>query len=224
MNNQGQLIAQADAIIQSGEKVLATKRADKAKISTVDEQKFHDFRISALSYLGRVFGENSAYCKNFRAEVTQPSASRTRRGIGMMTAAQRELEGNWLETTRGSISRDILTDMLRLAYQHLKQDNLIPAVSIAGAVLDKSLRDLCMARNISLHNRIQGRAVTKNGLQLTGEAYKKKLFDRRTNKKIIAWFELYKNITENKEIKPTVDLAKDMLKGVQSFITKFYHW
>ena len=220
MKNQDELIGQASAIITMGEKVLGTETVDDKSKSLVNELKFHDFRISALSFLSRVFGEISTYYQSFRTEVTHHTASRTRRGIGMLTAAKRELQGDWLETTIGGTSRDILLDMLRLARMQFDQDNHMAAAVITGAILEQQLRNLCLARGIAINNEIQGKAVPKKGLQLTGEAYKKKLYDRQDNKAIISWLELCDIAAKGKSDAITSDQVKSMLNEMQTFLTK----
>jgi len=223
MKDQDQLISQAAALITLGEKVLDTETGGSQAKSLVNEEKFHDFRISALSYLSRVFGETSPYYENFRTEVTHHTASRTRRGIGMLSAAKRELEDDWLETTRGAVSRDILIDMLRIARIQLDQSNPWAAAVIAGAILEKQLRNLCLARGIAIHNEMQGKAVPKKGLQMTGEVYKKKVYGRQENKAVIAWLELCDNAAkaakENHEA-PNAAQVKSMLGEMQAFLTK----
>jgi hypothetical protein len=220
MKNQDELITQATAIITMGEKVLATETDDSQSKSFVNEQKFHDFRITALSYLSRVFGEAGTYYQSFKTEVTHHTASRTRRGIGMLTAARRELQGDWLETTAGAVARNILTDMLRLARMQLDQGNHRAAAVIAGAILEKQLRNLCLARGIAIHNEIQGKAVPKKGLQLTGEAYKRKLYDRQDNKAVISWPELCDAAAQGKGEDLDIAQVKNMLNGMQAFLTK----
>lgn len=220
MKNQDELIAQAAAITKMGEKVLATETSGSNTKSMVNEQKFHDFRISSLSFLSRVFGETSTYYQSFRTEVTHHTVSRTRRGLGMLTAARRELQGDWLETTRGAVSRDILTDMLRLARVQFDEDNHWAAAVIAGAILEKLLRDLCLANGISIHNEIKGKAVPKKGLQLTGEAYKKKIYDRQDNKAVISWLELCDNAAGGKQDAITGSQLKTMLNQLQAFLAK----
>ncbi len=220
MKNQDELITQATAIITMGEKVLATETSDSQSKSLVNEIKFHDFRITTLSYLGRVFGEISTYYESFRTEVTHHTASRTRRGIGILTAARRELQGDWLETTSGAITRDILIDMLRLARMQFDQGNHCAAAVIAGAILEKQLRSLCLARGIAIHNEIQGKAVPKKGLQLTGEAYKKKLYDRQDNKAVISWLELCDAAAQGTVEAIDGGQVKNMLNEMQAFLTK----
>ncbi len=220
MKNQDELITQATAIITMGEKVLATETSDSQSKSLVNEVKFHDFRITALSYLGRVFGEISTYYESFRTEVTHHTASRSRRGIGILTAAKRELQGDWLETTSGAIARDILIDMLRLARIQFDQGNHYAAAVIAGAILEKQLRNLCLARGVAIHNEIQGKAVAKKGLQLTGEAYKKKLYDRQDNKAVISWLELCDAAAKGTAEAIDSGQVKNMLNEMQAFLTK----
>lgn len=220
MKNQDELIAQAAAIITLGEKVLATETSDSQSKSLVNEQNFHDFRISSLSFLSRVFGETSTYYESFRTEVTHHTTSRTRRGLSMLTAAKRELQGDWLETTRGAVSRNILTDMLRLARMQFDQNNHWAAAVIAGAILEKQLRDLCLAKGIAIHNETQGKAVPKKGLQLTGEAYKKKIYDRQDNKAVMSWLELCDNAARGKHDTITSGEVKTMLNQLQAFLAK----
>jgi hypothetical protein len=220
MKNQDELIAQAAAIITMGEKVLSTETSDNQTKSLVNEQKFHDFRITALSFFSRIFGEISTYYESFRTEVIHHTASRTRRGIGILTAAKRELQGDWLTTTIGAVSRDNLLDMLRLARIQSDQDNYFAAAIIAGAILEKQLRNLCLARGIAIHNEIQNKAVPKKGLQLTGEAYKKKLYDRQDNKAIISWLELCDAAAKGKNEIITSGQVKSMLNEMQAFLTK----
>ena len=54
---------------------------------------------------------------------------------------------------------------------------------------------------------------------MTGEAYKKKLYDRQDNKNVIAWLELsYAAAGRGDSI--TAAQAKNMLTGVLSFLAK----
>ena len=220
MKNQDELIAQANALLTMGDKVLTTETADGQAKSMVNEQKFHDFRISALSFLSRVFGELSPYYQSFRTEVTHHTSSRTRRGLGMLAAAKRELQGDWMATAEGAISRAILLDMLRLATVQSEQNHPWAAAVIAGAILEKHLRSLCLARGIPLDNDIQGKAVAKKGLQLTGEAYKKKLYDRPDNKAIIAWLELCDSAAAATGESIDANQVKTMLRQMQALLTK----
>ena len=218
MNNREGLKGQAAAIIRLGEKVLETETTATNASPLVSEQKFHDFRISALSFLSRVFGNQSTYYQSFKTEVTHATASRTRRGLGIIKAGGRDIEGNWLETTKGALTKDLLSDMLRLAKAQVDLKNNKAAAIMMGMILEELLRCLCLRAEIKIYNDIQGKAVAKKGLQLTGEAYKKKIYERQENKLVIAWLELYGDALAGNDENVTPGKVSQMLTGLQSFL------
>jgi len=217
MKNKDELLTQAETLINIGEKVLATESSESQLKPLVNEKNFHDFRISALSYLSRVFGESSNFYQAFRTEVTHPTSSRTRRGLGLLDGAKRELQGDWLSTTQGALTRNILEEMLQLAENQLEQENRGAAASITGAVVELHLRYLCQARGLSIHNEIQGKAVPKKVLQLAGDGYKKKILSRQDNKAVVSWIELCKDGAEGKD-SVTVKQVKAMIRSVKVFL------
>lgn len=219
MKNKDELVAQAGTLIAAGEKVLATESTESQRNPLVNEQKFHDFRISSLSYLSRVFGEMNVYYQTFRTEVTHPTSSRTRRGIGLLAGAKRELQGDWLATTQGALTREILEEMVQLAESQLEQGRNNAAMAIAGAVLELQLRNLCKAKEVSIHNQIHGRAIPKKALQLAGDAYKKKIFTRQDHKALISWLEQCQADAEDKA-SVTASQVKTMLAGMKSFVAR----
>lgn len=217
MKNKDELLAQADTMINIGEKVLATESGESQLKPLVNEKKFHDFRISALSYMSRVFGENSNFYQTFRTEVTHPTSSRTRRGLGLLEGAKRELQGDWLSTTQGALTRSILEDMLQMAENQLEMQNSSAAATITGTVIELQLRYLCQARGLSIHNEIQGKAVPKKVLQLAGDGYKKKILSRQDNKAVVSWIDLCRDGAEGKD-SVTVKQVKTMIRGVKNLL------
>jgi len=213
MKNKNELTAKVQAVITMGGKVLDTESKGFQQQTFVNEQLFHDFRISGLSLLSRIFGDNSEYYQSFKSEVTSPGSSRTKRGLGILSAAATDLQGNWIETTGGAISSEILTDFLRMAKNHLDGDNLQGAAILAGAVLEEHLRRLCLANDISIINDRSASAAAKKPLQLTGEAYKKKLCDRQQHKSLISWLELCGSADEF-----TGKQIEDMLAEIGRFL------
>lgn len=217
MKNKDELLAQAETLVNIGEKVLATASGESQLKPLVNEKKFHDFRISALSFLSRVFGENSIFYESFRTEVTHPTLSRTRRGLGLLGGAQRELQGDWLSTTEGAITRNILEEMLKLGENHLALGNNAAAATITGAVVELHLRYLFQAKGASIHNQIQGKAVAKKAVQLAGDGYKKKILSRQENKAVISWIELSRDGAEGKN-PVTAKQVKTMIQQVKGFL------
>lgn len=218
MKNKADLTAKVQAVITMGEKVLATESKGFQQQTFVNEQQFHDFRISGLSFLSRVFGDNSQYYQHFKSEVTSPGTSRTKRGLGILSAATIELQNNWVETTRGSITSEILAEFMAMAEIHIEAGNLQSGLILIGAVIEKHLRNLCLAGNISITNQQSGSTAAKKPIQLTGEAYKKKLYDRQQHKRIINWLELCNNAALDTLSDISVEQVQDMHADVSRFL------
>ena len=138
----------------------------------------------------------------------------------MLTAAKRELKGDWLENNPWSSCQGDSADILRLARVQFDQGNTTSAAIICGVVLEKHLSNLCQAREIAIYNEIQGKAVPKKGLQLPGEAYKKKLYSRQDNKTIISWLEIYDAAAKEKHEALDSGQVKSMLNEMMAFLTK----
>jgi hypothetical protein len=217
MKNRDDLTAKIDAVIGMGEKVLATETKGFQQQTFVDEQKFHDFRISGISILSRIFGNNNQHYQCFKTEVTSPGTSRTRRGLGILSAARTELQGDWVETTRASITSEVLAEFLAMAKIHIETGNLNSAAILIGAVTEKHLRNFCLANGIPATNEQLQSATLKKAGQLTGEAYKKKLYSRQQHKKILSWLELCNTAAQN-----TInDISVEQLTSMHDDATRF---
>ncbi len=246
MNTQQELINQAGAVIRMGEKVLSTESAEHRLTPMVNEELFHTFRISALSFLTRVFGEESVHSQSLKTEVTHPTASRTRRGLGILHAACDDLRGGWLEKSSAVLSREILGDLLRLASLHMAQGHRLAAVVVAASVLEQLLRQLSSRHGLNLCNesrqglvpppdekrprprspqRDENRLVVpppqpKRALQLCGELYRKKVLNRQENKGIIGWLELAERAAAEPATEVNGAEVQAMLKGVETLLGK----
>lgn len=190
MTNTEDLAKQARAIALMGKKVLDTESTDHRQQSLVDETKFHDFRISGLSYLSRVFAERNEFYQSFKSEVTHPTASRTRRGIGILEASKKALEEGWLSNIRNEFGKEMLLDMLNIARAEASEKRVAAAVTTGCAILEKLLRDIAASHDVSLENKTREKTIPKRGAQLSGELYRKKLLTRQENKTILQQFEL----------------------------------
>ena len=217
MKNRTELTAKIKKIAEMGEEVLATETKGFQQQTFVNEQQFHDFRISGLSFLSRVFGNTSQHYQSFKTEVTSPGTSRTKRGLGILIAAGKDLEGDWIQTTRGAITAEILTDFMVMAKSHIDTGNMVGATVLIGAVIEKHLRNLCLANNIDITNKQSKTTALKKPLQLTGEAYKKKLYDRPQHKKIITWFELCDSAAQT----PPVEILPRQVETMHVDVAKF---
>lgn len=219
MKNTENLTEKLQAIIEMGNGVLATETQGFQKQTFVDEQKFHDFRISGLSLLSRIFGNTSQHYTCFKSEVTIPGSSRTKRGIGILTSAIRELQdNNWLETTRGSLTSEVLKEFMDMSRVHIENKAPVPAIILMTAVLEKHLRNFCQANGIDVINRQQSTPAPKRALQLASDGYKKKLFDRAQNKNLLSWLKLCDRINQDPASTVSTEQAEKMHRGIKRFL------
>ncbi len=218
MKEREELKTEIDKIIKLTEKVLETETTQSHSSSTVNETKFHECRIAALSWLSRIFGSDHIFYEHFKTEVTHATASRTRRGLGILQAARKELDTDWLETTRTMATKALFADMLKLAKAQVDLGQNHAAIILIGSLLEEMLKKLAFKSGIKLYNEIQGKAVAKRGLQLSGEVYKKRLYERKDNKQILAIMEIYLKVCENPAEPVKETQVRQAISWMQSFI------
>ncbi len=222
MAEQNKLLQEAERLLAQGRKLLETsfQSANPNAAPEVKEEPFHAFRVSCSSWLDRVFGDNHTYSKTFRNEVTLATVSRTKRALGILEAAKDEINGEWLTTTRGKLAKDMLSNILRHAQTQRDAKNLRASVLICGAVIDEFLRRICLKEGIALVNeQMQNKPAMKKALQLTGEAYKKKVYDRTINKQFITWIELFNEQSGENSTPPEEKRVDKMLKEIRKLLT-----
>ena len=66
MKKRADLTAKIEAVIAMGEKVLETETKGFQQQTFVNEQQFHDFRISGISLLSRIFGDKNQHYQCFK--------------------------------------------------------------------------------------------------------------------------------------------------------------
>ncbi len=222
MSEQSERIKELNKLIKQGDKILetASRGSNPNSIPEVNEEKFHAFRIAALSWLNRVFAADHTCNQSFASEVTHATVARTKRAIGILQAAKIELESEWLPATRSSLAKDMLSSILNHAQREYRQGNLRAAAIICGTMVDELLRRICLKAKIGLTNQqLQGgKPATKKALQLTGEAYKKKVFDRTVNKQFISAIELFNEQTKADAPPPEAKKMEQMLVLLQKLL------
>ncbi len=221
MSEQNERIKELEKIITLGRKVLdtATTSNKPNAVPEVKEEKFHTFRITALSWLNRVFDADHTCNQNFSNEVTTATVARTKRALGILQAARIELESEWLPTTKSNLAKDILSSMLRHAQREHGAGNIQAAAIISSSVVAELLRRICLKAGISLVNKqLQGKPAAKKALQLTGEAYKKKIFDRKINKLFITVIDLAEQQTALEAPQPRTREVEQAIASLMELI------
>lgn len=117
-----------DELVRRGKEILAfAQDAVGAYQEThsgpaIQDDLFGQFRGAALAFLDRAFGSQSPYVTEFRDHVKNRWLDDVNHGIGIMTAAISDLEGGWIETTRGLVSAEVFADFLEMS-EHLVDEH-----------------------------------------------------------------------------------------------------
>lgn len=220
MTKQADTDKKIASLIKMGEKALASTTEGHQK-HYIDEKLFHDFRISTLSFFTTVFGSKSAFYLEFQKEVANPSPSRTKRGMGILEGARKELQGDWLTTVKTELYGKLERDLLGIARKHVTAGNLISATISATTLLENHLQQFASQNNLAIERKLEGKMIEYTAVQLNSRIYKKGLYPRALNKKIFKWLELGEKITteETNEIEP--DQILTMVDGIAALFVEF---
>lgn len=207
------------ALIKMGEKVLDTTIEGHQK-QYIDEKKFHDFRISSLSFLTVVFGTTSPFYNEFQKEVTHPTPTRTERALGILTAAQRELQGGWLISMRAELYGRFTLDLLGNARKQLREGRKLAAILLATSLFENHLQHFSSQNDLDITRAIDGKSTLYSAVQMNSRAYKKGLYDRKINKLIFVWLELRDAALQDGVEAITDEQVSTMIDGMVAFIVQ----
>lgn len=208
------------ALIKLGEKVLDTT-TDGHQKQYINEKKFHDFRISALSFLSVTFGDHSPFYKEFYKEVTTPTPVRCERALGILSSVQREVQGDWLTSMRSEIFNVFERDMLSIAKKQALSGKKKSALILAASLLDNHLQNFSTENGMSIMRDVGGKLVPFSSVQLNSRAYKKGLYDRKINKRIFAWIELAEASIDLPDADIEVDAVTKAIDNMTGFFVEY---
>lgn len=176
------------------------------------------FRTEALNLVKKACGADSdhyAQLKRLAEEKTVAFNSYYFKDcFGALEAAERDFSGGMLFDVRAMVSAEVLDDFLEQAEHLLTNGYHVPAASLAGAVLEDTLRTLGSQKGIAVPDRttIDGlnTALTKAGV-----------YDKLTFKRIVAIANIRNNADHGHFDKFAKEDVVDMMKWVRRFTADF---
>jgi hypothetical protein len=174
-------------------------------------------RTEAMNLIHRVCGDSSSH---YRAIKSLAESEQTARNsyyyadcVGVLEAAHRDFQDGLLSEIRLLVRADLIDDFLSQAEALLEQGFHIPAASLAGAVLEDSLRKLCDKHSIRYGPKTK--IDTLNSDLARAEAY-----DKLTQKEITAKADLRNNADHGHFDKVRADDVPDMVRWIRRFVTE----
>lgn len=218
MAMQEHISAKFRDLVTEGRQVLARTGWDGATHRNCfpDSMDYHRFRTEAMNLIQRVCSENSAHYKELKrlaeSEKTANNSFFFPECLGVLQAAQKDYEGGYLFDLRSLIAAELLGDFIDQAETLAREGYYVPAASLAGAVLEDTLRKLCIQKGIPIPENTK---IDKLNADLArAEAYNKLI-----QKRITAFADIRNNADHGHPDKFTREDVEDMVKWVRRFTT-----
>ncbi len=176
--------------------------------------------ISALAMLMQIFGAEDVRANAFRYRYDEITLSREwlHRPLSIIEYAINDLEKGYVFDLRQLLAGEVFDDLLEMAEYLHGQGYHLPAGSLAGAVLEDSLRRLCRKQQPPIEWAGHSYISTLNDL------LRDRVYPKPTWRKIQHWTDLRNDIDHHnfetpEEIKPHD--VEQMIEGVQHFIEEY---
>jgi len=138
--------------------------------------------------------------------------------LAKLRAVTEDFKGGFLDNSWAQIRAEVAADYLSQAQTLLNDGYHVPAVVLAGAVLEDALRKLCTARGIST-SKPNGEWKMINSLN--DELVKGQVYSPSKADEIRAWAKNRNDAAHGYEDRVSPDDARRMVDGVRAFVSDF---
>lgn len=216
MSTDDRIKAKFQALIQEGQKILSSCGFDgmdqyREHPSDIDYRRF---RVEAMNIVRRVCGETSDHYKELQriAEDKEIAINSYyfKDCFGILQAAQKDYEGEFLFDLRALVAAEVIGDFIDQAEVLVTEGYHVPAASLAGAVLEDTLRKMCEANGISIPER------TKID-RLNADLARAEVYNKLIQKRITALADIRNNADHGRFEEFTKSDVIDMVDWVRKF-------
>lgn len=218
MNIDQKILDRLTALIDMGERVLATQRSPGEMVigdDRVDTQLAYQWATSVQHLLARVFGHDSEHYRNFEAQTRTLTYSPVCHAQGILKAAKDDYEHGHLFEMRRLVQAEVFGDFLEQAEHLLDAGYYQAAAVLTGGVLEDGLRKLCLANGIAVAKRSKVDAMNAN-------LAKKGVFSVLTQKRITVLADLRNKAAHGKWNEFTGDDVREMVQATRQLMEKHF--
>jgi hypothetical protein len=211
------LLRRLDELIEKGKAVLDTTKPNSPRVhgpEYVDIIIFGEWKSSCLNLLSTLPLTNNHFYTEFLEKVMSNNNPVTQYGIGVLLGLKNSIANGDLQSPISFIQTEIFSDFLEMAEHIFEQGHKDPPVMLAGAVLEDSLRKICIKNKITVP--ADSNIASLNQLLLQKPVYNKIVFKDVDKWKAIRDFADHANFDQYDR-----DRVKDMLEGVRKFIGEY---
>ena len=182
----------------------------------VEQQRSHEWGISCLNLLGRVFGKDSDHYIKFNGLFPRIGFYiEFLNCLGIMRGAKDDYDHDYLFDTRVLITAEVFSEFVEQARYLLDSHYYQPAAVIAGSVLEDGLRKLCVRAGIVLPQN------PKLDWMNT-ELVKKNVYNGLVQKKITALADIRNKAAHGKWNEFNEADVADLIKQVNDFMADHF--
>lgn len=179
---------------------------------SVAEDFLLNWSVKAKNIIVKSCGEDSQHFKAFEKAQKRTSFDTTfstlRRLAAVFLAAKEDFEGGYVKSFKSLIQAEVFDDELEQATELLNSGYQSAAAVIAGTVLESTLRNQCLARNIPLGK------MDKMNSDLT----KAGVYNSLVQKRITAMAAVRNSAAHSKNTDFTSSDVKSMIDDVRRYI------
>ena len=197
------------------------------QIPDVDRNSVTEWQTSTLSLMERVFGKEAATFRSFESTLNSHKkydrqtsnnnfVTMFENEIAIFKSAKSEFDGGYLFDVRNLVHADVFTDELEQATYFQGGGWKIPALVIAGTVLESTLRELCNQNGIILSAK-----ATIN--PMNDELAKAGVYNKAMKTQILNWGQNRNSAAHGNKSEIDVltdDDVKRMIDGIREFVSK----
>lgn len=182
------------------------------------EDDYYRFRTESMNLVRRSCGEDSDHYRELKRIAETKETSRNSfyfvHCLGVLEAAQRDYEAGLLFDMRALITAEVLADFIEQAEALLDAGYYVPAASLAGAVLEDTLRKLCQRHNLAIP---QSTKIDRLNVELARAG----VFDKLIQKQITVQADIRNNADHGHFDKFARSDVEDMVKWIRGFTAEY---
>ena len=206
-------------LVTEGQNILSECGWDGSNVDRYPPDNVYTrFRTQALNLIRRSCGENSDHYQELKMygkdKVAASNSYYFPHCLGILEAAQKDFESGLLFNIRQLIRAELLDDFIEQAETLLDTGYYVPAASLAGAILEDTLRKLCDKHDITIPKS------TKLD-QLNIELAKEEVYGKLIQKRITAIADIRNNADHGNFDEFKSEDVKDMVKWIRSFVSDY---
>lgn len=225
-------IERCQQLIEEGEKLKETNQTiqtfpdSEQYVNLVNRELFYKWKNNSENLIVKISNTDSSYYRDFHGHVNQGyyqdfdgCLDQVIAGMGILRGIKEDLEQGFLERIQDLIVSNVFTNFLDQAKYLLNNGYKDAAASIAGAVLEDSLKKIAKKNNIPIQKQ-NGR---EDGIgSLNNKLSQQQIYNELKKRTIHAWKEIRDNASHGKFDEYSVNDVKTMIDGVGNFLSEYF--